>query len=288
MLTRSDKVAIFGQGVLGKQIAQLMGKDNRLVITRSKSHFSDFIVTNYDLKEIETIVYKMKSLNVKYAVLAFAVNGIQRCKLNQIESRLINVEQSLNLVEILAEAGIQSLVFSSSLIWDLEDTIQIGDSTNFDLKPRTEYGKQKRELENGILKNSMPATIVRLGKVITDNFLYQRINSQNGINNNQIRCYTNLVSAPIHINSLETFFLAWIRGEISESVINMVPSNQIIDCDLIEHILSQYYPHLSTKKVELNLPQDELPKRVFCPNAAEVYPEGIYGFEAVELAFKIQ
>jgi dTDP-4-dehydrorhamnose reductase len=101
-----------------------------------------------------------------YAIICSAVRGMDACKENPAETRKVNVNETIKLIRKLIEAGIKPVFISTSSVFD-------GRKGNYteDNKPNPvcEYGKQKREVEDYILKNHPEkAMIIRLDKIIGD------------------------------------------------------------------------------------------------------------------------
>jgi dTDP-4-dehydrorhamnose reductase len=96
------------------------------------------------------------------AFLCAAVTSIERCRQNPAESRLVNVERTLRLARTLLEWGTHVVFPSTNHVFDGTHACQKPDAAT---RPRTDYGRQKAEIERELLTIS-GATIVRFTKVI--------------------------------------------------------------------------------------------------------------------------
>ena len=85
------------------------------------------------------------------------------CEKNVKASSLVNVLGTTKLLKRLSERGMSGVYLSSSHVFD-------GELPNCDVdeitSAKNQYGMQKCEVENFIIKNDLPFAILRLGKVM--------------------------------------------------------------------------------------------------------------------------
>lgn len=106
----------------------------------------------------------------KAACIFVAIARLVDCATDPAKSALINVTQSLRLVDKLLAKGIYVLFLSSNQVFD-------GSSANVAVDapvcPISEYGRQKAEVEAAIrmrMENGAPIAILRLSKVMPPNW----------------------------------------------------------------------------------------------------------------------
>lgn len=100
---------------------------------------------------------------VDVAFLCAAVTSIERCRQYPDETRLVNVERTLHLAELLLERGAHLVFLSTNQVFDGSRARESADAVP---RPLTIYGQQKAEVERELL-GSGRAAIVRLTKVLS-------------------------------------------------------------------------------------------------------------------------
>jgi dTDP-4-dehydrorhamnose reductase len=149
-----------GDGRIGSALFRVWSLEERVVhsTTREKTSVSDtrpYLDLGVDRSDFHLGLYDR-------AVLCIGESRIQYCESRPTETRLINVERTVQLARALSRAGCYVLFLSSSQVFDGKTrSNSVWKAPN----PTTEYGRQKFEAEKGIdqLKNS---GILRLTKVL--------------------------------------------------------------------------------------------------------------------------
>lgn len=125
-----------------------------------------------------------------------SITSVQYCENEPEISYKINVLSTQKLLKIFSDLGFFIIYISSNMVFDgLKPFANVDDKPN----PRTEYGKQKAEIENYLLNLIDNSAIVRLGKVVT--FDMSLINNwilklKKG---NTISAFTDMFISPISI-----------------------------------------------------------------------------------------
>jgi len=117
-----------------------------------------------DLSDIDSI-----NINHSYRVIVVAagVTSIQECEDNPEKTRLINVVNTSLLVNKLCRNGALVVFLSSNQVFDGNLPYRKAtDSKN----PISEYGKQKSETEDLLLSNCDNVSILRMTKVVDNEF----------------------------------------------------------------------------------------------------------------------
>lgn len=97
------------------------------------------------------------------AVHCAAYSAMDRCRLEREASRRVNVDATVGLMEDLDQRGFRQVYLSTSYVFDGER----GDySETDDCAPISEYGRQKRDVENWMNAQLPRALILRLDKTV--------------------------------------------------------------------------------------------------------------------------
>ena len=97
------------------------------------------------------------------AVICAGITSLDECRRDPDGTRRINVLQTLALARRLAGEGVFLVYLSTNLVFDGSKPCPQPDEP---VSPRTEYGRQKAEVEAGLAKIGSRHAIVRLTKVI--------------------------------------------------------------------------------------------------------------------------
>lgn len=97
------------------------------------------------------------------AILCAAITNLEACRRDPAATRRINVVQTLHLARRLADHDVFVTFISSNLVFDGSGP-QVPDQAP--TRPRTEYGRQKAEVEAGLAALGSRAAVVRLTKVL--------------------------------------------------------------------------------------------------------------------------
>lgn len=98
------------------------------------------------------------------AVLCAASTSMERCRLEPIATREINVKNTVALAKLLVAEGVNVVFLSSNTVFDGQTPFpKATDRTS----PQTEYGRQKAEAEQQLLSLGEQVAVVRFSKVIS-------------------------------------------------------------------------------------------------------------------------
>ena len=101
--------------------------------------------------------------NIKCAVICGAITGMADCSQNKGDTYLVNVVNTVKLIEKLTKQGIFVSFLSSNQVFDGEVALC---HPSHPLNPKSEYGKQKAETEKHIREIAGLVSIIRLTKVV--------------------------------------------------------------------------------------------------------------------------
>jgi dTDP-4-dehydrorhamnose reductase len=97
------------------------------------------------------------------AFVCAAVTDMRACQADPERTRRINVTNTLDLMRRLASRGTHLLFVSSSQVFDGDTPDLAEDATTC---PKNEYGAQKLAVEQAIAREELPATVLRVTKVL--------------------------------------------------------------------------------------------------------------------------
>ena len=101
--------------------------------------------------------------SIETAVLCAGATSMERCRLEPAATRRINVENTIALARRLVDAGVFVVFLSSNAVFDGQTAFpKAADRTN----PQTEYGRQKAQAEEQLLRLGDGITVVRFSKII--------------------------------------------------------------------------------------------------------------------------
>lgn len=109
----------------------------------------------------------MPLLRGKYdvAFVCAAVTSMQACQADPVLSRRVNVDNTLGLMRRLADRGTHLVFLSSSQVFDGETPTP---DEAAQANPKNEYGAQKLAVEEAIERETLPAAVLRVTKVLAD------------------------------------------------------------------------------------------------------------------------
>jgi dTDP-4-dehydrorhamnose reductase len=213
-----------------------------------------------------------------HSIFAAGFGGIQASKEKEKESFEIDVRSTFEALKILDLYGIQTLFFSTSLIWDRKVTENITMQM-----PRTVYGYNKYQLEKMIETSNLNLSVLRLGKVIHRDSRIVRKVIQVLQSSEKTIFFNNLYSSPVHISSVIDQVELWIVNSLQNER-NLVPHEQLTEIQILNALSKRLSINLSKVEIQnLNIPDDELPLNTECPNEISNIHNAIYGVEAIEI-----
>jgi len=114
-----------------------------------------------DLKNVN--IEEIKKLkNLGRIIFCHGISGIEICRDKKDLSHAVNVINTIALLKYCKDLNIMPIYLSTSMVFDGESELPVESD---DLKPASEYGKQKSEVERFIINNFKKYIILRLTKV---------------------------------------------------------------------------------------------------------------------------
>ena len=150
-----------GSGYLGSNLYNYFYKKGQLLAgtyyKTIKEGLAYFDLENPDLSNLRVNLEK-----VNYAFICSGISKLDECQSNEFATRKINVDGTKKLIEQCFERKIIPIFFSSERVFDgRRGNYCEKDSTN----PCTAYGKQKKEIEDFLLKSKEQYILARITKI---------------------------------------------------------------------------------------------------------------------------
>lgn len=158
---QQNYMVIGGEGFLGQNIARKLKNRNCNVISTflEVQPVSD---TDMYLNLGGDITSWNAPDNIDTAFICAAVTSIDQCHAHPEKSKIINVDNTISIASKLADNGTAIIFPSSNLVFDgLKSFCKVDDL----ICPITEYGRQKRETETGLLKLGENIAVARFTKI---------------------------------------------------------------------------------------------------------------------------
>ncbi len=219
-LTRNYLLIIGGDGLIGKSLRLYCAKNSYpyIATTRRKTSGSNTIF--WDLTNPET--WSIPD-NIKCAVICSAITGIVDCNHNEDQTYIVNVVNTVKLIDKLTKNGVFVSFLSSNQVFDGKVALC---QHSYPLNPKTEYGKQKAETENLISDFSPLVSIIRLTKVVHVGLNIFNSWMEKLKKNESISAFNDYFCAPVDIK-LCTEAIFRITTQKCSGIWHISPKNQI-------------------------------------------------------------
>ena len=157
---RSLQLILGADGAIGCSLMRHFRNEGRPVLgtTRRPDCLEDQML-HVDLADVTLDWDALEAVETVW--LCASVTSIAECDSRPDQTRAVNVDGVCQVAEKLSEVGAQIVFLSSSLVFDGRAPFYCPDSQ---VCPRTEYGRQKVEVEQRL--GSMNPVVIRLTKVL--------------------------------------------------------------------------------------------------------------------------
>jgi dTDP-4-dehydrorhamnose reductase len=144
------------------------------------------------------------------AFLCAGVASIENCRTRPMESRKVNVENTLALARRLSDAGAALFFPSTNLVFDGQRPFQ---EANDPVNPCCEYGRQKVETERGLCELTEKAAIVRFTKIIGRGMPLFRKWIDDLKHERTIHPFSDMVLAPVSLRFATETIISIVQGK---------------------------------------------------------------------------
>jgi dTDP-4-dehydrorhamnose reductase len=154
-------IVIGGGGLVGRALLEAHKRARPLTEGTSRTGIGG-------LKRLDLLNPDISGLNlrgVRDALITASLSGIAHCQNDPDGTRKINVEGTLKLMHMLYDEGVRPVFFSSDYVFDGK---RGGYADDAPVRPSTEYGRQKAEVEEAMMEMTGGRGLaLRLSKVFT-------------------------------------------------------------------------------------------------------------------------
>ncbi|MCX6122151.1 MAG: sugar nucleotide-binding protein [Ignavibacteriales bacterium] len=164
-IRQTNSILVVGGGsTIGRSLVMSYETDSKSIwqTTRHRSKVNDQCLF-LDLSDNEDCWF-LPYTQIRTAIICAAVTSHEQCRNFPEFSRRINVDRTVALATSLTNAGVFVIFLSSNAVFNGETPF----AGYIDpINPQTEYGRQKADTEEQLLKLGDKVAIVRFSKVIT-------------------------------------------------------------------------------------------------------------------------
>jgi len=235
-------ILVFGiRGLIGRSIFNYLKDINYPTI--GTSHIQKYTdgssVFHFDLSIPKFEFLKSKSYQISHAIICGGETNIDKCATDKTQSTLINVTNTIKLIQQLIEFKITPIVLSSDAVFNGEKGNYNEDSP---YSSQTIYGKQKIEVENYLRKhNSRSWMVLRMSKVFDVHYqdgtlLTNWLDSL--LLNNEIKCAYDQYISPTYVSDI-CFVIVNLINSDKNGIYNVCSPIRITRFDLAK-LLAKY------------------------------------------------
>jgi dTDP-4-dehydrorhamnose reductase len=162
-IKKSAIVIIGADSVIGLRVYEKIDKSKYQVIGTVLNSEPPFPFLHLDLSR--NVESWEAPEGTSYALVCAANTSFENCRKNPAESRLVNVTNTVALIKKLVQRDVFVGFLSSNVVFDGSTPWRKVDDP---VSPQSEYGRQKAEAENELLKLKNNVAIIRMTKVISN------------------------------------------------------------------------------------------------------------------------
>ena len=189
------KVLIIGSdGLIGKKLYENFEAKSYPVFGTTRRTKDKKIFLDLNKTESYENLFEMK---YEFVFICTGNSNISYCENHPLETKIVNVKNTVCLVDELSKRGSHIIYISSSRVFDGNTYMP---SIQNNLNPLTEYGRQKVECESLIKSSSQSLTIVRLTEVIGHEYAIFDKWIKELRNNKNIYPFDNFYISPISLD----------------------------------------------------------------------------------------
>jgi len=198
-------LVIGGSGFVGRNLlAHLEAEGYQGLGTKRTSSRSDLIAFDLAKDRIQNCIDPefFRGDETVVGVITAGISQIDRCYNERETTNVINVENTIRLIEDLQSLGAKPVFISSHAVFDGETGY---DNEDRPTRPISEYGRQKAEVERFIAEQGRDVLVLRLDKVVGDNPNDPHMFSEWHewvLNDKAITCIQGQLFAPTHVDDI--------------------------------------------------------------------------------------
>lgn len=212
-----------GDGIIGSALnKRLLAEGYQVTCSSRRPGVYGDTSLYLDLQDSDSF-FTIKDRRFDAAVLCGAITSIEKCEEDPERTRQVNVDGTLALSDLLAEAGSHLFFLSTNMVFDgSKPNAKSSDARS----PLTEYGRQKAAAEVALLETKSKVAIVRLGKVLPPYFPLFKEWLERLRSGNSIHPHANRAMAPISL-AFATDILTWLISHYGHGIFQATASRDI-------------------------------------------------------------
>ena len=152
-------LVVGSSGLVGQSIVRCFREGGRPVCTASHGVDADL---HLDLSSPDLELGDLRSRGIRYAIICSGISNVDRCAREQALTWEFNVERMMALIAGLQGQGVIPIFCSSDLVF-------AGDRGGYRETdrptPATEYGRQKKAIEEFLASRGKPYGVLRMSKI---------------------------------------------------------------------------------------------------------------------------
>jgi dTDP-4-dehydrorhamnose reductase len=154
-----DALIVGGDSLIGRSLGLALSRAGRPF--RATSRRAEAGALPLDLAAPDFAAFHGLAFGCAY--ISAAVTDLRACERDPEATARVNVEGTLAVMRMLAARGTELVFLSSSQVFDGETPLPDEESV---CRPKNAYGRQKLALEAAIVREGLPAAVLRLTKVL--------------------------------------------------------------------------------------------------------------------------
>jgi len=228
----NDVLIVGGDSTIGSRLVAFFEADGNSVLSTTcfQSNVNErclFLDLSDDMKHWPILPHSIKTV-----IICAAITSQEQCANDPEFSRRVNVKGSVALATLMVKAGAFVVFLSSNAVFNGNKAF----AKSFDpVDPQNEYGRQKAEAEDQLLKFGSKVAIVRFSKVITPEMPLLKCWIKELKAGNVIHPFSDMVISPVPI-SLAVSVIQKITKRQIPGIFQLSSSQDVTYSDLATHI----------------------------------------------------
>lgn len=234
-MSQADILLIGGEGFIGSAFQSYCQQQGLKVVATTRKKLTDSWY--FDLENSSTFdnfIEKIRHSGIKQVVFLAGITNNQSCLKDEVLSELLNVVNTNKLLSLLDGAGIFTIFLSSSQVFDHQTAFIQWDS---EYSPTNRYGEQKVSVEKYIKAQRLNVAVVRLSKVISEDFpLFLKVIEQ-AKQRQTITLFSDYCAAPISLSYVCRYLLAIVELQ-KKGIYQLSGSDDLSYADMAKQLLT--------------------------------------------------
>jgi dTDP-4-dehydrorhamnose reductase len=224
-------LVVGSNGFVGRNIARCFRESGRPVCTASHRPDADL---HLDLAQPETQLDDIQSRGIQYAVICSGITDVDRCRREPEATWAFNVERTTALIAALQARGIVVVFCSSDLVFTGD---RGGYSEGEVPVPMTEYGRQKKAVEDFLASRSAPYAILRMSKLYgpypsKGSMVHETLAA---LRSGTVRAATDQIIVPTMVDDIARTIMAIIDRRLT-GVFHVSPHDRYFRYDFVQRL----------------------------------------------------